>query len=302
MKTRKQWYAFSKEELEILREIARGSQELVQIERELHIKPNLLSYHLGKLQQKEIITIKPAPYKAQKESKVRKKAVFTLLNHSNLLKALIEENQLTEKWEKALSGLGIEVLFSATSYPRQTKSVSYPTFWRYSKILTDLGILTLNDMGHYQINTFLFTLNNFIREYQAYIAERTLEKLPGDPKILWQKGSEFLIKVLKGTIITQEGFQKTATSVLSRHRIVNFEEFEVYFYSRFLTEISLEETILHILLIEKKSAKYSTYSYLLLNQELRNIDEESLLNAAKWYGLSIQISRLLNIAKFRLHS
>ena len=302
MKNKKKWYAFSEEELQILKELASGIQELPELEQKLRIKPNLISYHLRKLERKGLIKVKPISYWSQK-SEARKIAVFTNLKHATILKTFLKENHFSIEWEKALSGFGIEVLFNATAYPNQPRSVSYPTFWRYCKKLNDIGIITLNDLGYYKINDHLLTFQGFIKEYQAYIAaEETLENLSGNPQILWQKGPEFLIKVPKGTVITQKGFEKTGTLVLSKYGNVDFEDFDFYFYPKIVKKLSVEETILHILLEEKGNTKYSTYSYLLLNQELSFLDEKLLLEKAEWYDLSRQVNNLLKIAKFRRHS
>lgn len=298
MKTKKQWYIFSEKELEILREVATGSKEFIEIESKLKIKPNLLSYHLKKLEEKELIQLNSTFCRSRNiPGAPGKQVTFTALQHSIQLERLLKEQIFSIKWEKVLSGLGLEVLFGATSCHSQTKLISYPSYWRYCKKLNHFGVLTLTEDGFYSINDFFILLRDFICDYQRYIAEKTSKVVCSESKILWQRGSEFLLQVPKGTSIVQEGFTKTATSVLSQYRIVSLTKFEIYFYSPYTSELSLEDIVLHLLLLQKASAQYSVYCYLLLRKQLKNIDEKFLLEKAKRYDLGFQLSHMLNIVR-----
>jgi hypothetical protein len=297
LKTKKKWYAFSEKELMILKQVAGGSDNLVQLKNNLSIEPNLLTYHLKKLQDKDVIGIKKCHYSAKERSESRKIVFIQDLKHALLLKNLFNKHSSVE-WEKVLSGSGIEVLFQATSTPDSTwETVSHPTYWRYCKRFENLRIMTYST-GSYRVKDNFSTLLEFIEDYRAYILRKLVNCVPiSDSRILWQKESEFLIQVPKGTVITQKGFKKAATSLLPTFRIGTATDFEVYLYSNTQQKIPIEETILHILLIDREDARYSTYSYLLLRKELHNIDEKSLIKKAEWYNLSDKISHLLKIVK-----
>ncbi len=101
----------------------------------------------------------------------------------------------------------------------------------------------------------------------------------------------------KGEAIVQEGFQKAATSLLHSFHIASVTDFDVYLYSNTKQEIPVEETILHILLIDRGNSHYSIYAYLLLKRELNNINESYLATKAEWFGLSNETNHLLRIAK-----
>ncbi len=78
MKTSAGEYAFSKAELQILREIARANYELSSIQAKLSVKPSLLTYTLKKLQTKGLIKI------AHKGAK--KQVSFSDTKHAILLR------------------------------------------------------------------------------------------------------------------------------------------------------------------------------------------------------------------------
>ncbi len=296
LKTKKKWYAFNEKELEIVREIASGSHNLIELKNKLAIKPNLLTYHLTKLKEKEVVEVKQCRYSPQKNSEPRKTVSIQKGTHALYLALLFKKYPFT-KWEKVLSGSGIEVLFQMTSDSESMEeTVPRSTLWRHSKMLETLGIVTLDD-GLYKVKNSYPDLLEFMEEYKAFTLRRLLSSVStNDSHILWQKGSEFLISVPKGKSIAQKGFKKAATSLLPSFRIAAVTDFDVYLYSK-TDKISTEETILHILLICRGTARYTTYSYLLLKKELNNIDEALLLAKAERYNLSAEINHILRIVK-----
>lgn len=297
MKTKKKNYYFSEKELEIAREIAYGSRSLVELRNRLSIKPNLLTYYLRKLEEKEIVGLEKCFYSPQRNSEPRKIIAIRGTEHALLLRELFQKLPPIS-WEKVLSESGLEMLLQATA-GSDMAAIPSTTFRRYCKRLENLGVMTRND-GVYKVKNDLFELLEFVAAYRCYILRKQLSSVSmAETKILWHKGSEFLIKVPKGKDIAQEGFRKAATSLLPNFRIATVTDFDVYLYSNGKRELSVEETILHILLIDRGNAHYTTYSYLLLQKELKNIDEDVLRRNAELYDLSDEVNRLLKIAKVR---
>lgn len=112
MKTKKEKYAFSKQEIEILKEIASGNHTLSQIREKLSIKPSLLSYHLKKLQEKRIIKIQQGAFALEGNfANSRKSVLFQDTKHSLILKELLVKYSHI-KWENVLSRLGNRCTFS----------------------------------------------------------------------------------------------------------------------------------------------------------------------------------------------
>jgi hypothetical protein len=106
-------------------------------------------------------------------------------------------------------------------------------------------------------------------------------------------------KTPKKTLVSQKGFTKTATSRLQDFGIQLISDFDIYFYSKMKTEVRLEDVILHILLVERGSVRYATYSLLLLKKEQNIIDNDYLLKRAIWYDLSLQINAMLEFLRTR---
>ena len=126
MKNSTPQYAFNKTELQLLRELAKGKQSLLQIKRLLQIKSAILSRNLKKLQQKGII-------QTTAEGN-RKNAYFSETKHASLLRDLLLSNDFMD-WENILSGKSIEILFQTLDDESDLSSFSGATLWRYLKNL-----------------------------------------------------------------------------------------------------------------------------------------------------------------------
>jgi hypothetical protein len=296
VKIKKEKYSFSKQEIEILKQIVTENLALSQIRERLSIKPNLLSHYIKDLQQKQIIRIGQELRSEENAVNSRKNVGYQDNKHSLMLKELLMRYSQV-KWENVLSGLGLDVLFQiATGSDSLKESMSLVTFWRYSRNLMALGIVAYND-EKLQINDRFSLLKDFLDEYQAFIIRNLVASVSSNAVLLWQKDSECLIRVPKLAQIDRKGFVKTATSRLQDFGIQLTSDFDVYFYSKGKREIHLEDVILHMLLIEKENVRYNTYCLLLLKKYLSQIDENYLMNKAIWYDLNLQINAMLEFLK-----
>jgi len=296
MKRKLKKYAFSKQEIRILREIASGKHSLLLLRKNLSIKPNLLSYYIKRLIDKKIIEFKGkvAAHFEKKYEKAKKYVYFRDLRHALLLKELLlKYNHI--KWEKILSFLGIDFLFEILDRDRSDisfKNVSPTTFWRYSRDFMALGIIEL-DGDTFRINPRFSILKGFLEEYQRFIITTVVQTISENAVILWQKDLECLVRLPKNVEVFEKGFFKTATSRFHDFGIPLISDFNVYFYSRKKDKIRTEDIILHTLLIERENVRYVTYSLLLLKKELKKIDKEYLLKEAARLNLGLQIKAML---------
>lgn len=296
MKTRKRKYTFSKQEIEILRQIASENRALSQIREKLSIKPNLLTYYLKRLQEKHIIKIQRGFSFERNLTHSRKSIVYQDTKHSLLLKELLTKYPHI-KWENILSGLGIDVLFQILADSNSIREgISPTTFWRYSRDFMAIGIV-MDNGENLQINDSFSILKNFLDEYQNFTIKTIISSVSEQATMLWQKDFEFLIRVPKTTRVTQEEFAKTATSRLQDFGIQLMSDFDIYFYSMKRPAISIEDIILHTLLIERENVRYMTYCLLLLRKKLKQIDKDLLLRKAIWYDLSLQINAMLEFLR-----
>jgi hypothetical protein len=283
MKNSNPQYAFSKIELLLLRELAKGKQSLLQIKRRLQIKSAFLSRSLKKLRQKGVI-------QTTAEGN-RKYAYFSEIKHASLLRDLLLSYDFMD-WENILSGKSIEILFQTLDDDGDLSSFSGATLWRYLKELKARGIIT-GTQKRYRINTRFWILADFLKEYERYFVNKISKTLSENSVILWQKDMEFLVRVPKSAEAPSGDFHKTATSLFSRYDLPLFSEFDVYFYSTTKKTIKPEDAVLHTLLIEPGNVRYSTYALLLLKKEEKQIDKKYLLREAECLGLKNQIEGML---------
>ena len=288
MKTPTSEYSFSKAELKILKEIARGNYELSSIQTRLSIKPSLLTYTLKKLQTKGIVKFTHIGTKKQ--------AYFSDIKHATLLKDLLSIYDQVD-WENVLNGKSIEILFQTLSASKESLNVPRNTRWRHGKNFKSRGIITQEG----KINPQFRGLSEFLKEYQSFFAKKIASTLSDNALILWQQDMEFLVRTQQNTRQAAENFHKTATSKFSEYGLPLFSEFDIYFYSTNKKTIRPEDIILHTLLIEPNNVRYTTYALLLLKKVKKQIDLTYLQKEAERLGLKNQITAMLQFLETHIH-
>ena len=277
-------YAFSKLEIQILRELTKGKLSLSEIKKPLLLKPALLSYNLKKLLKKGLIQTT--------EQGNRKYAFFSETKHASLLRDLLIYYDYMD-WENILTGKTIEILFQTlTTKEDNLSNFSKATLWRYLKELKARGIITQTEKKH-QINPCFSILIDFLNEYQRYFANKLSKDLSENSVILWQEDMEFLVRAPKNVKPPAKDFHETATSIFPQYGLPLFTEFDIFLYSTNKKTIKPEDATLHTLLIEPTNARYTTYALLLLKKTEKQIDKTYLLQEAERLGLKNQIISML---------
>ena len=285
MKTAASEYTFSKAELSILKEIAKGNHELVSIKKSLPITPQLLSYNLKKLERKGLIKTTQHAF--------RKQAYFSDSKHATLLADLLLVHNHID-WENVLSGKAIDILLQTLNGSKNhTNTVPKNTRWRHLKNLKTRGIITQNGT----INPRFKTLSDFLGEYQKFFLRKLAATVSRDAVILWQKNEEFLMRAPVTVQRVPKDFLKTATSAFQQYDLPLFSESEIYLYSKDKRDIRPEDAILHTLLIESNSTRYTTYALLLLKKIENHLDTAYLLSEAQRLGISNQVDSMLQFLK-----
>jgi DNA-binding transcriptional ArsR family regulator len=280
MKTPSGDYAFSKAELQVLKEIARGNYGLSSIQEKLSVKPSLLTYTLKKLQDKGLIKL------ANKG--IKKQAYLSDTKHAILLKNLLTIYDYVD-WENLLRDKAIEILFQVLTEPEKLTDVPRNTLWRYMKDFKSRGIITQEG----KVNPQFRSLPEFLEEYQSFFTKKIANELSENSVILWQRDMQLLIRTAKSTKPPNGDFHKTAISIFPDYDLPLFSEFDIYFYSTKKKTIKPEDAVLHTLLIEPGNVRYSTYALLLLKKTEKQIDKKYLMNEAKRLGLETQIEGML---------
>ena len=288
MKTTHAEYAFSKSEIRILKELAKGERALPQIEKALSIRPSLLSYNLKKLLNKGLIKTT--------EKGSRKHARFNDSKHASLLRNLLLVYDHID-WQNILTGKATEILFQTLTDSGETLS-NFPkaTLWRHIKILKAHGIL-IQEKAEYKINPKFSKLANFLNEYQQFFINTLTNSISENAVILWQQDMEFLVRTPKNAKTAPGNFFKTATSLFPDLGIPMFSESNIYFYSKKKKVIRLEDAIIHTLLIEPNNVRYTIYALLLLKKSKKRIDKQYLINEAGKFGQDLLVNEMLQFLR-----
>jgi hypothetical protein len=288
MKTTYEEYTFSKSEISILKELAKGKHTLSEIQKSLSIKPSLLSYNLKKLLRKGMIkTAEKGP---------KKHIYFNDSKHALLCRDLLLVYDYVD-WQNILTGKSIEILFQALKDSgKSSDNVSKATLWRHLRNLKAHGILKTEKNG-YSINPRFSVLANFLSEYQQFFIETVSKSISENAIVLWQEDLEFLVRVPKNVRVFQRNLSKTAISLFYDLGIPIFSEADIYFYSKKKKKIRIEDATLHTLLIETNNVRYVIYSLLLLKKYEKKIDKKYLLNEAQKFDLYTQINGMLQFLK-----
>jgi hypothetical protein len=288
MKTTSEEYAFTRSELQILKEIAKGKHDLSSIKNALSIKPSLLSYNLKKLLSKGLIKTTGQGY--------RKQVYFNDSKHASLYRTLLLSYDHID-WQNILTGKAIKILFQTLTKSGKTLS-KFPknTRWRHLKNLKARGIITHDEKG-YSINPRFSILTDFLNEYQKFLANNLVKAISENSIILWQENMEFLARAPKTAKPTSKQFLKTATSIFNKYDLPLISDFDIYFYSTNKKTIKPEDAVLHTLLIELNNVRYTTYALLLLKKTEKKIDRTYLLQEAEKLGLKKEVTSMLQFLK-----
>jgi hypothetical protein len=236
---------------------------------------------LKKLQKKGLIKTT--------QQAIKKQVYMNDSKHATLLRDLLSVYDHID-WQNTLSGKAIEILFQTTTRPGKTPAkIPKNTRWRHLKNLKARGIVTSNGT----INPKFTILTEFLNEYQKFFTNKLAQTMSENSVILWQEDTEFLIRAPKNAKPPSKSFHKTATSIFHEYDLPLFSEYDIYFYSTTKETIRPEDAVLHTLLIEPNSIRYTTYALLMLKKTEQKIDKPFLLQEAERLSLKNLISSML---------
>ncbi|EQD78880.1 hypothetical protein B1B_00485, partial [mine drainage metagenome] len=130
----------------------------------------------------------------------------------------------------------------------------------------------------------------FISEYSDHVSRKYLmEKLPRDAIILWRSGYRCLFKIRD---ITKKKTKRllvdtfpTALTVSPDYGIRFLASDSYYYHDPNLTELTIEDAILHTLLIDPESQTYGTYALLLAFKNEKELNTDLLKDKSLDYKL-----------------
>ena len=236
----------------------------------------------------------------ESERKGMKKIVNTSdRNYAITLSEMIK-NEPNIPWERILSNSNIAVLMSKIegeeTYEDGLSSISK---WRAMNNLSTYGF-------HYNPyekrvigNRYLIS---FLKEYSEHVSlKHLIQNIPEEAIIIWRNGFSCLFKIksnsTNGKIKLPDSTIPTAITASPHYGIQYITGDSYYFYEPRLDRLSLEDVILHTLLIDPDSQTYNTYAVLLALKNRNKIDFDLLLAKSRKYDLMEKTTNLIEYLK-----
>ncbi len=281
MKKQKLSFIFSKGEISIVRTI---SERRISSIREL-------STIIGKSESSISKTIKTLEIKGIikiNRHGMNKSVCISDNKHASLLQDLFR-NEPYIPWEKILSNSNMAVLFrNVTNEDSFEYNISSVNQWRATRNLSMFGML-MSPSNKVPLRNNNLSL--FISEYSDYMSRKYLnKKLPKDAIIIWRRGYRCLFKIKdisKNEVdrMPANAFP-TAVTVFPNYGIRFITSDSYYYYQPNLEKLSIEDIIIHTLLIDSESQTYSIYALLLAFKNEKDIDIHLLLKKSYEYGIA----------------
>jgi DNA-binding MarR family transcriptional regulator len=223
----------------------------------------------------------------------------TLIRRSDTLHA-----RSLEDFMKEYPRLPIEDLFSYSSmeilsmliYPHNITDIAAMTTLNRHTVSEALSKLSkygliLKEKGKFVINKRHRQLADFIKSYWRHVANQRLRA--DDAVMLWQRGPEFLFKTQTNPSksFEKEDIQATAISVFSRYGLRLITGTRYYFHT--LRKLTIEDHIIHTILIDPQNPIYNSYAAALIMQS----GAKNLPNAARLYDIPEHLESLLEYVR-----
>ena len=206
------------------------------------------------------------------------------LSFSDLLKA-----EPLIPWEKLISNSSMPILLKrATGEDSFEHGISSTSSWRAIRNLSSHGLINCRSDDKAIPD---WNLLRFIAEYSEHVSRTFfLNLLPRDAVIIWRSGFRCLFRLNDPTGEEMKniplGALPTALSVYPEYGIQFLTSDSYYYYEPELSGLTLEDAILHTLLIGQESQTYITYAMLLALKAKENADFTLLKSKSQRYGLA----------------
>ena len=278
-------------EIKVLRELAKsGGETIGDISNSLDISHPSLSRTLKSFAKKGLV-------EAEKRG-ISKYVFLSETKHSTLLRTfLLEFSHI--RFENLLAGSSIEILYYLSESPLNRGEIAFrtglskKTIQTKLKALRELGII-FSEGGFYRLNPRFDILKDFLLEFRRYLNLKIAQGFAGDAVILWQEADEFLIKTSRRKEL--EDFFLTSIAAFHRYGVRLFlPEYYYYFHSKRRKKLSLEDIILHALVLDATDTKVIMSVLLLWRKQ--KVDVDYLTEESDKYGLRTTARDLISYVR-----
>jgi len=200
------------------------------------------------------------------------------------------EQILTTSFLEVLSTLGFNQPLSRKEIVEDS-SISERTLHVVLKRLRSRGIATVDSVGLYSIDTRFSILVDFALELRHYANNSLASSFSHDAVILWERNKEFIIKSSESE--ERDGFLLTAFSQFHNFGVTLFVPDYYHYYASWKRKLSIEDVILHSLLMRPSGTRELTAVLLLFKKNQKHINVDRLLEKAQKYDLTDEVSRIV---------
>ena len=277
-----------------------SAQRVISNHRNLSVRDLSISMRKSESSVSQIVKRLETKGIVESERKGMKKIVNTSdRNYAITLSEMIK-NEPNIPWERILSNSNIAVLMSKIegeeTYEDGLSSISK---WRAMNNLSTYGFYYNPYEKRVIGNRYLIS---FLKEYSEHVSlKHLIQNIPEEAIIIWRNGFSCLFKIksnsTNGKIKLPDSTIPTAITASPHYGIQYITGDSYYFYEPRLDRLSLEDVILHTLLIDPDSQTYNTYAVLLALKNRNKIDFDLLLAKSRKYDLMEKTTNLIEYLK-----
>jgi hypothetical protein len=261
---------FTRSEVSAFREISKRSLSITELAADMGRSTALASHIVKSLQGKGLVETR--------KMGMRTVASVARSSHAQLLSDLLR-SEPSVPWEELLSYSAMVLLLDKFE-GLNLRDVSRSTRWRAMRNLAAHGILS--DASLVASNA---GVRRFLDSYAEYVSRVFASQvLPPDAVVIWSGGYRYLFRVERRDELKGD-FTRTAVSALPSYGIQLVTKDEYYFYAKGVRSLTLEDALIHTLLIDQTSQTYATYALLAIFKNRGTVDFDSLVEKAEAYGI-----------------
>lgn len=255
-----------------------------------HLSVRELSERIGKSESSISHTVKSLEAKGILETRrdgMRKSVDYSDRNYAQSLRDLLKAKPFVP-WEELLSNSNIAVLFeNSTGEASFAQALSTSSSWRAIRNLSIHGIIrTRSGLQSARDNT----LSRFVSEYSDHVSRKYLAGIiPDEATIIWRSGYRCLFSIASSSGTVKQGFPEgtftTAITAAPDLGIRFIAKDSYYYHDPTMKELTIEDIILHTLLIGSGSQTYGTYALLMAYKARGGPDVDILMQRSSRYRL-----------------
>ncbi len=284
MKTAMSDFALTPHEITAMRRLSQGSSSVGELATAMGISAGSTSKVVSGLLRKGLVS--------KRKEGLRSIVETSSSAHAQDLSELVLAYAAVP-WENVLSYSNLPVLSKDLRDIEFPTSISQSTEWRVER---NLGLYGLHPVN---LNSALaLKLEQFITAYVQFARRRLAAKLlPKGHAILWSKGFSFIAKTRRGEVNESLHLKKTSFSSFPIYGIRFITDSEYFFYSPLQQNLTIEDIIIHTILIDPSSRTNAGYATLLLLKEESNVNYDALLQKARVLDIESAMKDMISLVK-----